>query len=270
MSPSPTGGDVRRRIEGLAPPVLAESWDNVGWQIGYDNAPIRAILVTLDVDEAVANEAESLNANLIVAHHPMFFRGMKRINPTDFQGRLLKRFLSRDIFVFAAHTNLDAVRGGVNDALAEKLNLIPTRPLTPVREAPEAWGFGAVCESDPVSTAAMARRVAEGLESPHVRVTPSVDGNVTHTRIALLGGSGGSMLGDVQRTECTLFITGEMKYHDAQDAARMGISVIEADHFYSERPVLDALAAWLAPLGVPVHVSQVVTTPFDAVWKETP
>jgi dinuclear metal center YbgI/SA1388 family protein len=269
---SVTGGDVRHRVEELAPTRLAESWDNVGWQVGYDEAPIRAILVTLDVDHKVVEEAATLGANLIVAHHPLLFRGVKRINPTDYQGQLLRRLLCDEIHVYAAHTNLDAVRDGVNGALAQALGLKQIAPLVPVRGSPHDWGFGAICLSEGLSTAQMARKVTQGLwvgfGGSRPRITPAYGPSETlHKRIALLGGSGASMIKDALGANCTLFVTGEVKYHEAQDAARAGLTLIEAGHFYSERPVLRRLVEWLTPLGVPVYESKHITSPFDFSWQ---
>lgn len=261
------GGDVRRRIEALAPPALAESYDNVGWQIGWDEVPVRAVLVTLDVDPRVAAEAERVGANLIVAHHPLFFFGLKRIDPSSGRGQLLRRLLCGEIAVFAAHTNLDAVRGGVNGALASALGLEAQAPLRPVPGAPHDWGFGATCEvPTPLTTAELARRVHERLGTPAPRVAPA--GRGPHRRVALLGGSGAEMIPDALAAACTCFITGEVKYHQAQEAVSQGLTVIEAGHYWSERPVLAALAAELRPLGIPVHVSQIVTSPFAAGWED--
>ncbi len=265
---SVAAGAVRERMETLAPPMLAESWDNVGWQVGHDGARVRGILVTLDVDHAVVEEAVQRGANLIVAHHPMLFRPLRRINPVDYQGRMLRRLLAEEIAVFAAHTNLDAVHDGVNGALAAALNLQPAAPLRPVSGAPLGWGFGAVCEGGAASTEEMARRVRSALGTAHPRVTYGLGAPEHHRRVALLGGSGASLIEDVLAAGCTLFITGEVKYHEAQDAARAGLSLIEAGHWESERPVLDWVTKWLAPLGVPVHASTHPTSPFDDHWKE--
>lgn len=261
-------GEVRQRLEALAPPALAETWDNVGWQVGHDGAAIHAILVCLDADQEVVAEAAARGANLIVAHHPLLFRGLKRINPADYQGRLLRRLLCEEIHLFAAHTNLDAVRDGVNGALAAALGLRQVAPLQPVPGAPDGWGFGAICEDEGVGTRAMAQRVAEALGTPQPRVTLGVDAPASHTRIALLGGSGASMIGEALRAGCTLFVTGELKYHEAQDASRAGLTLIEAGHFYSERPVLQRVVDWLAPLGIPVYPSQRITSPFEPNWKD--
>ena len=263
-----SGAAIRERMEELAPPSLAESWDNVGWQVGHDEAPIHAVLVSLDVDHAVVEEARQRGANLIVAHHPLLFRGLKRINPADYQGRLLRRLLCDQIHVFAAHTNLDAVRGGVNGALAAALGLEPTAPLVPVRDAPQGWGFGAICEHSGLTTGEVVKRVEGSLGVAAPRVTPGFNAPARHTRVALLGGSGASMLEDVLRAGCTLYVTGEVKYHEAQDAAREGLTLVEAGHWGSERPVLRWLVEWLEPLGIPVYESKCITSPFETDWEE--
>ncbi|MGH2543422.1 MAG: Nif3-like dinuclear metal center hexameric protein, partial [Ardenticatenaceae bacterium] len=231
-------GDVRRRMEELAPPALAESWDNVGWQVGNDDVPVRAILVSLDVELAVVEEAAQRGCNVIVAHHPLLFRALKRINPADYQGRLLRRLLDDEIHVFAAHTNLDAVRAGVNGALADALDLSPVAPLQPVSGASDQWGFGVLCEGRGVTTGEMLERVRGALGTPKPRVTRGLGGPNHHACVALLGGSGASLIEDAIRAGCTLYVTGEVKYHEAQDAAHAGLTLIEAGHFYSERPVL--------------------------------
>lgn len=246
--------------------MLAESYDNVGWQVGSDGLPVRAVLVTLDVDLRVADEAKRMGANLIVAHHPLFFFGVKRIDPTSARGQLLRRLLCGEIAVFAAHTNLDAMRDGVNGALAHALGLKPQAPLRPVAAAPQRWGFGAVCEvSTPLTTVELARRVHEQLGAPTPRIAPG--GREPHRRIALLGGSGAEMIPDAIAAGCSCFITGEVKYHQAQEAVAQDLTLIEAGHFWSERPVLEVLAAELRPLGVPVHVSTIVTSPFAVTWE---
>ncbi|MDQ7029238.1 MAG: Nif3-like dinuclear metal center hexameric protein [Ardenticatenia bacterium] len=259
-----SGEMVRRRVEELAPERLAESWDNVGWQVGHDGVTVSHVLVALDVDVHVLGEARRVGANLIVAHHPLFFRPLRRLDPTTPRGRLLVELVRADVAVYAAHTNLDAVREGVNGALAEALGLEPVAPLQPVEGAPGAWGFGAICESPPMTTLELVQRVHRHLGTPVPRVTPG--SRAHHRRVALLGGSGAAFLGAVARSGCTCFITGELKYHDAQHARAWGITVIEAGHYYSEAPVLAKLARWLQPLDIPVTVSREITSPFAPDW----
>lgn len=262
MVSSVSAGDIRRALEQLAPPSLAESWDNVGWQVGNDNLAVRGVVLTVDVDDAVIEEAIAVGANLIVAHHPMIFRALKQIDPATFQGRLIQKLLRHDIYVYTAHTNLDAVPHGVNGALAAALGFTATAPLVPIRGAAEGCGWGAVGTVDAAPAEWFVEQVSARLGTPQPRLTRGVGAPDVHSRIAWMGGSGGGFSHDVYRAGATLYITGEIKYHDAQDAARLGITVIEADHYYSERPALRVLADCIATSGIPIHHSQVVTTPY--------
>lgn len=262
----PTGRDIRTRIEALAPPALAESWDNVGWQVGHDEIDVTHILLALDFDAGVLAEARDIEADLIVTHHPLLFHALQRIDTTTPIGHLIAALITDERSLYAAHTNLDAVRGGVNGALAGALDLPePAAPLRPVEGAPDEWGFGAICETAGISTTDLTHRVHENLGTPHPRVT---DGGVReHELVALLGGSGAQFIDDAVAAGCTCLITGELKYHDGQKARALGLTVIEADHYYSEAPVLPALREWLAPLDIPITVSTQPTTPFMPDWE---
>lgn len=261
-----TGHDIRTRIEALAPSALAESWDNVGWQVGHDNVEVTHVLLALDFDAAVLAEAQDIDADLIVTHHPLLFHALQRIDPTTPIGHLVVALIKDERSLYSAHTNLDAVRGGVNDALAEALDLPePAAPLCPVEGAPSDWGFGAICETAGIPTHDLAQRVHENLGAPRPRVT---DGGVReHELVALLGGSGAQFIDDAVAAGCTCLITGELKYHEGQKARALGLTVIEADHYYSEAPVLPALRDWLTPLDVPITVSTHPTTPFMPDWE---
>nr|WP_290668727.1 Nif3-like dinuclear metal center hexameric protein [Ardenticatena sp.] len=255
-----TAHAIREAIETLAPPTWAESWDNVGWQIGDDTMPVRHVHITLDLDEAVFDEARAHNADLIVSHHPLIFRSLSRIDTATPRGRLIANLIRANIGVYSAHTNLDAANPGVSTALANVLGLSWETALAPLPHAPDAFGYGVICEHEPLSTAELAERVHRRLGTPVPRITDA--GHTTHRRTALLGGSGAAFIPQVLAAGCTCFITGEVKYHEAQDARAAGLTIIEADHFYSEAPVLALLAEHLRPLGVSVSVSRLATTPF--------
>ena len=121
--------DVGGLLNQLYPPALAEDWDNVGLQLGDPAAPVEKVLVCLDAEEQVIARAEEVGAQLVISHHPLIYRPLKRIAPTDETGRSLFRALRGGISVFSAHTNLDRARGGLNDWLATKLGLEDAAPL---------------------------------------------------------------------------------------------------------------------------------------------
>ncbi len=121
--------EAMEHLRELAPEEYAASWDNVGLQVGDEGAEITGILVTLDVDQRVVEEADSLGAGLIVSHHPLIFQPLHRIDLNKTVARTIKALLCRGISLYVAHTNLDVVEGGVSAELAESLGLREVRPL---------------------------------------------------------------------------------------------------------------------------------------------
>ena len=129
--------DIVGLLNQLCPPDLAEDWDNVGLQVGDPTAVISKILVCLDAEEVAVQEALRLGAQLIISHHPLIFRPLKRLTPADMTGRVLFRAIKEDISIVSAHTNLDRAADGLNDWLAQRLGVTDTIPL----EQPESGHF---------------------------------------------------------------------------------------------------------------------------------
>lgn len=131
----PNGQQIIEELEKWSPKYLAMEGDPVGLHVGTLNKRVERVLVTLDVNEAVADEAIERGAGLIIAHHPPIYRPLGNLQ-TDFpQGRLMEKLIKNDIAVYAAHTNLDVAWGGVNDMLAEALGLSDTSVLVTTYEA---------------------------------------------------------------------------------------------------------------------------------------
>jgi dinuclear metal center YbgI/SA1388 family protein len=122
---------VTAHLEALAPLTYQESYDNAGLLVGDPGAPVRGILVTLDCTEAVVEEAIRRGCNLIVAHHPIVFKGLKKLNGRTYVERTVLRAIRADVAIYAAHTNLDHVTPGVNHHLAGTLGLANVRILSP-------------------------------------------------------------------------------------------------------------------------------------------
>ncbi len=125
---------VAQFLETLAPLAYQESYDNAGLLVGDPQAEVTGVLTTLDCTEAVVNEAVAQGCNLVVAHHPIVFRGLKKLNGKNYVERTVIRAIKHDVAIYASHTNLDHVRGGVNWKIAEKLGLENVRVLAPKRE----------------------------------------------------------------------------------------------------------------------------------------
>lgn len=122
--------DIQCAVEALAPLHLAESWDNPGLQIGDCEEKVSGILTTLDVTPEAVQAAIKAKANMIVSHHPLFFKGLKHIDYSTTKGRMIADLIMHGIAVYSAHTNLDVARGGLNDLAAAKIGLMDVKGLS--------------------------------------------------------------------------------------------------------------------------------------------
>ncbi|MBK7440195.1 MAG: Nif3-like dinuclear metal center hexameric protein [Bacteroidetes bacterium] len=123
--------DIVSYLETIAPLSLQEGYDNAGLLTGNRKTEVTGALICLDSLESVIDEAITLNCNLVIAHHPIIFGGLKRLNGNNYIERTIIKAIKHDIAIYAIHTNLDNVRHGVNAKIAEKLGLISTRVLSP-------------------------------------------------------------------------------------------------------------------------------------------
>ena len=125
-------GDITSYLEGLAAPSLQESYDNSGLQVGDPGMEVHGILVALDASEEVLLEAEELGFNLVLTHHPVIFGGLKSITGRSGPERIVKLAIQKEIAIYSGHTNFDAITGGVNSALADRLGLVDQQILSPI------------------------------------------------------------------------------------------------------------------------------------------
>lgn len=165
--------EITNLIEKAAPLALQESYDNAGLIIGDAEKEATGALITLDVSDEVVKEAINLGINLIVAHHPLIFKGLKKINPQDMIGRLVSLCIKNDIAVYAAHTNLDNVYHGVNQMVSERLGLKNTRILSPVKE-----GLSKLVVFCPVADAEKVRQAIFAAGAGHIGNYDSCSFNV--------------------------------------------------------------------------------------------
>lgn len=126
--------DIIQVLEAFAPLPYQESYDNAGLLFGHAGMEVKGVLLTLDATEAVLDEAIEKGCNLVIAHHPIVFSGLKKINGSNYVERVVIKAIKHDIAVYAAHTNLDNVRGGVSAMMAEQLGLQQTKVLAPKKE----------------------------------------------------------------------------------------------------------------------------------------
>ena len=227
-------------------PFQYQLWfDNAGFLVGRRNAPVDRVLIALDITRDVVDEAVELGAQLIVSHHPVIWEGVKQLTDVTPGGDLLLTMAEHGIAAICAHTNLDAVAEGVNDALACKLGLTQVEQLSQdgVDQQGNPYGIGRIGQVEAQSVETFAALVKERLDAACVRVVDS--GKPVH-RVAVGGGSCGSMLGDVLAAGCDTFVTADVKYNGFLDARALGVNLIDAGHYPTEQVVVPVLAKWLS------------------------
>lgn len=252
-----TVGEVFAFLQEKAPFELQEGFDNAGFLVGRGRAAVDSILVSLDITEQVVQEAHELGAQLIVAHHPIIFGGVKSVTDQTPTGRILLAMMEHHISAICAHTNLDAVEGGVNDALAQRIGLTEIGQLSQsgVDAQGRPYGIGRAGRVPRQSLHDFALKVKERLGSHGVRL---VDGGRPVERVAVGGGACASMLNEVLALGCDTFVTSDVKYNQFLDAQAEGLNLIDAGHFPTENVVCPVLKGWLTERfpAVSVAVSQ--------------
>lgn len=252
-----TVNEVFAFLQEKAPFELQEDFDNAGFLVGRGSGSVSKILVALDITEQVVQEAAEQGAQLIVSHHPVIFGGIRSVTDRTPGGRVLLSLIECGISAICAHTNLDAVAGGVNDTLALRLGLTEISQLkqSGVDGQGRPYGIGRVGCVPEQSLYDFAMAVKQLLGSNGVRL---VDGGKPVRKVAVGGGSCGGMLGDALAQDCDTFVTSDVKYNHFLDARAMGLNLIDAGHFPTENVVCPVLRDWLAARfpSVSVAVSQ--------------
>ena len=211
------------------------SFDNVGLLAGDPDWRVSRVILSLDITTSVIREAELCGAGLIVSHHPLFFK-LKSATPENEGGKHLLELLTRGIGAVCMHTNLDAADGGVNDALASALHLRDAHAFEPEH----ILRIGYLDAEKPMD--AFLAEVKSILQCEGLRYT----GKNPVSRVAVGGGSCGSMLDEVIKAGCDTFITADVKYDVFLRASELGINLIDAGHFCTENVVLPVIHAWLS------------------------
>ena len=230
------------------PGELSCSWDGDGFEVCADkDREVRRVLVSLDITNEVIDKAINENFDVIVAHHPLFFKGIKEVSVLSPDGERAVKLVKNNISVMTFHTRLDAVEGGVNDALADCLGLLDVETLEYNGENMIRVGN----LQNEMKAEAFAALVKEKLSAP--AVTLSASGKNTK-RVALLGGSGGGDIGACKVCNADTYVTGEIRYHDLLSSGDRGVNLIEAGHFYTEFPVCEILKKFIGEIDPSIAV----------------
>ena len=216
----------------LAPLELQMDFDNSGLLIGRRGAQINKALLALDITDEVIGEAIEENAQLIISHHPIIFHKLGCVSDMDDYDRVL-RMAENGIAAICMHTNLDIAPGGVNDVLISLLGASSDAPL-------DAEGCGRVGTlPEPIAVGSFLQRCKTILKANGLRY---VDAGKDVYHLAVMGGAGGDALYAAAEKGCDTYVTADVKYHQFLDAVRLGINLIDADHFCTENPVIPVLA----------------------------
>ncbi|MGL5755100.1 MAG: Nif3-like dinuclear metal center hexameric protein [Paraclostridium sp.] len=358
-----------KHIEKKYPLDLAYDWDNVGLIVGDYDSEIKRVMIALEANESVVDEAIDNNIDLIITHHPFIFSKMKKINSSDLKGKLIHKLIKNNIAIYSMHTNFDIAFDGLNDYFVDMLKLnnvcildktnsetlykiavyVPKTHLDKVRTAlgnseagylgnykdcsfsiegegrfkpckganpyigeegalesvhevkietivtqrklggvinamikahpyeevaydlyklenkGEAVGLGRYGKlAEPIAFKDLGMILKESLDIKHLRVVGDLNEKVS--KIAIVTGSGADMIKKAYKSGCDVLITGDIKYHDAQDTLDMGMKVIDCGHFDTEKVFQDIMFDYLnGKFDIDIIKSDVNLNPFDII-----
>lgn len=229
--------DITDAIEQYAPLRLQEEWDNAGIQVGDPEAEVTGVLLCTDATESVVSEAIDRGFNLVISHHPLIFRGLKKIMGRTPVERTVAMAIKHDITIYSAHTNMDSAWQGVSFRMADKIGMTGVTFLDDNRVDPYGdgdstqAGCGVIGDIEPMTAREVLKRVKEAFEVGAVRYSGNADTMVS--RVALCGGAGGFLLDKAVQLGAQLYVTADMRYHDFLDNSQR-IVVADIGHYESE------------------------------------
>jgi dinuclear metal center YbgI/SA1388 family protein len=232
-------------LEQLAPVRLAEEWDNVGLLIGDGDRDVNRVMTCLTVTPTSVREAIEKSADLIVTHHPMPFRAVKRLTVDSTVGRMIWELIGAQVSIYSPHTAWDSAQHGINQLLAEAFGLTNIQPLEAIDADPDGLGAGrcgdldALTPLDDVIQTAKRFLAIDGLHCVGDRTS-------TVRRVAVACGSAGQFLTAAHREKCDVLVTGETNFHTCLEAEALGVALLLPGHFASERFSLEYLAEVMA------------------------
>ena len=226
----------------FAPTRLAEEWDNVGLLTGDRAADCERIMTCLTVTPDSAAEAIEQRAGLIVSHHPLPFRPLKRLTTDNTPSKLIWDLTRAGVAIYSPHTGFDSALEGINQSLAEKLGLKQVKPLKLIPEDQQQLGAGrrGVFGDGKQQLAAFADSIKQAFGKQTVKVVGQPDRTVE--KVAVACGSGGSFLSDAIRAGCDTFVTGETTFHTCLEAQASNVNMVLVGHYDSERFAVENLA----------------------------
>ena len=242
-------------VEQMAPSQTQESWDNSGVQVGDVNQVCAGAVLALDISMCVVDKAMEVGANLIITHHPLLFNPTKTVTPDTREGLLIIKLIQNNIVLYSTHTPIDKAEGGINTRLAEILGLSQIVPLDPVSL------IGRVGMSEATTCDNIVDKLKGAL--PITTVRKSIEAKeMKFEKVAVCGGSGGSLIDSAIDAGAQVYITGDLKYsHFVEYEGR--ITLIDIGHFESEVQFCDILFSLLSNIFPNFAIQTILTNPFQ-------
>lgn len=226
-------------IEQYAPLTLKEDFDNVGLMVGDTENIVNNILVCLDCTVEVIKEAKEKKCNFILSHHPLFFIKPKSITSETIKGEKVISLIKNDIALYAAHTNLDSTKGGLNDFAVELLGFKEFEVID--KKENTDMGIGRIIKVNGQFTLKeICKKVKKAYDIEQLRF--SGDLNKKIKKIALINGSGTDYFSLATNLGCDCIITGDTTYHYVSDLYEQNVALIDAGHFNSEWPAMKVVS----------------------------
>ena len=258
--------EITAYLEGVAPLSYQEEYDNCGLLVGDENSIVKGVLVTLDCTEAIIREAVETGCNLIIAHHPIIFKGLRKLNGRNYIERAVIKAIRNDIAIYAIHTNLDNVHNGVNAKIANKLCLKKCKILAPKNEKHNPnVGAGIIGElAQEIESKVFLKNLKTILKTDCVRYTSLVKTHVK--KVAVCGGSGSSFLHKAKALNADIYISADFKYHEFFDAEE-NIIIADVGHYESEQFTKDLIYDFLTKnfTKFAVRLSKINTNPIKYI-----
>lgn len=237
-------GEVSGIINSMIPEAMQESWDNSGLLIGFSDSPVRKIMTSLELNAVNVEEAINLGIDMVVTHHPIIFGSISKIDDRTATGKMIMKLIRNNISVYSCHTPFDKVKGGNNDIIAELIGLTSVKTLSggeiasPVKMAErmkesDIGRIGKLRKEETLSNIITMLVSQLRMSLRELKVVGELD-----TKIKTIGvctGAGADMLEMAVDSGCDLFITGDVKYHEAMKASELGICLIDAGHYHTEK-----------------------------------
>ncbi len=227
--------EIISAIEEFAPLSIQEGWDNSGLCVGSPEDEVTSVLLALDCTPELVDEAVACGADMIVTHHPLIFKGLKKISVEDPVGEAVVKAIRAGISIYAAHTSADKVLAGVSGAMAARLGLKNVRILD---EDGEGTGLGTIGDlAVPMTAEEAVDFVKERFSLKAMRTSRPVEGMVS--RVAMCGGSGGSLISAAKAAGADLYISGDISYHNF--FTEKDFMIMDIGHYESEIEIVDIL-----------------------------